>query len=128
MQGGSTSSNTAKDQGILTQSMIEMIEIIEHAIDLEMEKDASPAALANASVVALCRVLGGTAVYLPRATALKKMERDRQIFKDYRDGMTIPDILKKHKISSQTFYSIIRAQRSSARLPQTVQEQKNDIS
>ncbi len=126
MQGEGRSSIQAKNQDILTQSMIEMIEIIEHAIDKEMETDASPAGLANASVVALCRVLGGTAVYLPRATALKKMERDRQILKDYLGDLPIPKILKKHKISSQTFYAIMRVQRHLLSQPQSAQEHKND--
>lgn len=126
MQGEGRSSIQANNQDILTQSMIEMIEIIEHAIDKEMETDASPAGLANASVVALCRVLGGTAVYLPRATALKKMERDRQILKDYLGDLPIPKILKKHKISSQTFYAIMRTQRHLLSQPKPAQEHKND--
>ncbi|MDN5674311.1 MAG: hypothetical protein L0G86_03450 [Pseudomonas sp.] len=116
MQGKVSLPALRKDQGALTQTMIEMIEIIEQAIDEEMERDASPAALANASVIALCQVLGGTAVYLPRPTALRKLERDRQIFKAFREGVPIVETLKKHKISSQTYYSIIRAQRRSSNI------------
>ncbi|WP_110968488.1 Mor transcription activator family protein [Pseudomonas huaxiensis] len=115
-----------KNQAALTQSMTDMIEIIEHAIDREMERDASPAGLANASVIALCNVLGGTAVYLPRPTALKRMERDRQIFKAYIEGVPIAETLKKHKICSQTYYSIIKKQRHSLRLQTTVNGHVSD--
>lgn len=126
MQGKVSPPALRKDQGALTQTMIEMIEIIEHAIDKEMERDASPAGLANASVIALCQVLGGTAVYLPRPTALKKLERDRQIFKAFREGVPIAETLKKHRICSQTYYSIIKSQRRSSQLITSAPGSEND--
>ncbi|MEZ1841617.1 Mor transcription activator family protein [Pseudomonas putida] len=109
-----------------TNSMIEMIEIIEHAIDVEMERDASPAHLANATVLALCRVLGGTAVYVPKAAAFKKSIRDKQMFKDFRAGMTVREIAKKHKTSTQLVYDIIGEQRNFPRLPTEIQDQSNE--
>lgn len=126
MQGKDTLPALRKNQGALTPTMIEMIEIIEHAIDREMERDASPAGLANASVIALCQVLGGTAVYLPRPTALKRLERDRLIFKAFREGVPMAETLKKHKICSQTYYSIIKAQRRSSRLLTSAPGNEND--
>ena len=122
MQGTSKLSLPRRDQSHLTHSMIEMIEIIEHAIDSEMDRDASPAHLANASVVALCRVLGGTSVYLPRAAALKKKVRNAALFKDFMAGMSTREISKKYKICSQTVYDIIGQERSSARLTSTEKE------
>ena len=116
MQSASKLSGPHRDQGHFTQSMIEMIEIIEHAIDIEMGRNASPTHLANASVIALCRVLGGTSVYLPRAAALKKKIRNAGIFKDFRAGMSAREISKKYKICSQAIYDIIGQERSSSLL------------
>lgn len=125
MQSDSDSSTPSKDSGCMTQSMIEMIEIIEHTIDIEMEKDASPSHLANASVIALCRVLGGGVFYLPRAASLKKSMRDCEMFKDHRAGVSVHEILKKYKISSQAFYKIIGQQRLASRQQYSPGGQKN---
>lgn len=111
-----------------TKSMIEMIEIIEHAIDVEMERDASPAHLANATVLALCKVLGGTAVYVPKAHAFKKALHHNQIFKDYRAGMSVREIAKKHKTCTQMIYDVIGLQRNTPRLPQEIKGQSNEQS
>lgn len=126
MQQESISSVSEKDPNILTRSMIEMIEIIEHAIDLEMEKDASPAHLANAAVIALCRVIGGTSIYLPKATALKNKIRNNGIFKDYRAGMSKQAICKKYKVCSQEFYKIVDRERTSSRLPLNCKGQNHE--
>lgn len=119
--------NRTVGQSALTPSMVEMIEIIEHSIDVEMERNASPAHLANAAVIALCRVIGGTAVYLPKATALKKKIRDNGIFKDYRAGMSKLAICKKYKITSQTFYKIIDQERSLSRLSLNIEGQDDEL-
>ncbi|EKT4506164.1 hypothetical protein QEM14_003859 [Pseudomonas putida] len=116
MHGESAVPNSAEETTCFTESMVELLGIIEHAIDVEMENDASPSHLANASVLALCRVLGGTAIYLPRATALKKKLRNLTILKDFKAGMLVRDIAKKHRISGQLVYDIIGPSRISSRL------------
>ena len=115
MKSESTSPSQHRDKVSVTPPLAVMIEIIEHAIDLEMEKDASPANLATTAVIALCRVLGGSTVYLPKNSALKKKARDDAVFKDYKGSMSIRDIVKKHRISSQAVYKIIERKRCSSK-------------
>ncbi|QLG94094.1 hypothetical protein HZF02_20030 [Pseudomonas yamanorum] len=93
--------------------MLEMIEVIEHSIDKETEKDASPKHLAKSAVVAVCRVMSGNTLYIPYGTVLERKLMHESLYKDHLDGMEHKDLIKKYKTTSQTAYKIIsEAQRN----------------
>lgn len=101
--------HSLKNTGELAESMQEMIEVLERSIDQEMERDASPGHLARAAVIALCDVMGGGIIYLPRGTALKKKLRDNAIYGDHLRGLSHKDLIRKYKIASAQMYGIISA-------------------
>ena len=101
-----------KDVSPLPKSMIEMLEIIEHSINREMDLDASPHHLARSAVIAVCDVMGGGMIYLPRGTALKKKLRCEALYADFLNGMTHEDLIRKYAMASQTVYGIITDERA----------------
>lgn len=101
-----------KDVSPLPKSMIEMLEIIEHSINREMDLDASPHHLAKSAVIAVCDVMGGGMIYLPRGTALKKKLRSEALYADFLNGMPHEDLIKKYAMASQTVYGIITDERA----------------
>ncbi|VVP60399.1 hypothetical protein PS900_06186 [Pseudomonas fluorescens] len=101
-----------KDLNPLPKSMIEMLEIIESSINKEMELDASPHHLAKSAVVAVCDVMGGCTIYLPRGTALKRKLRSEAIYSDFLNGMAHEELIRKYAIASQTVYDIITDERA----------------
>ncbi|QLG92293.1 hypothetical protein HZF02_10080 [Pseudomonas yamanorum] len=88
-------------------TMLEMTGIIERCIDKEMEEDASPKHLAKSAVLAVCRVMGGSAVYIPYGVAVEKMLMHESLYKDHLDGMEHKELIKKYKTTSNTVYKII---------------------
>ena len=101
-----------KDLNPLPKSMIEMLEIIEHSINKEMELDASPHHLAKSAVVAICDVMGGGMIYLPRGIALKKKLRSEALYSDFLIGIPHEELIRKYAIASQTVYDIITNERA----------------
>lgn len=91
----------------LSKVMVEMIEVIEHSVNKEMDRDASPKHLARAAVIAVCSVMGGMSIYLPRGDALKKELRDEALYQDHTKGLTIIELVRKYRIGSQHVYTII---------------------
>lgn len=112
MQETEKKAGRKKDLNPLPKSMIEMLEIIEHSINKEMEFDASPHHLAKSAVVAICDVMGGGMIYLPRGTALKKKLRSEALYADFLNGMTHEDLIRKYAVASQTVYDIITNERA----------------
>lgn len=94
------------------KSMIEILELIEHSINKEMEFDASPHHLARSAVVAVCDVMGGGMIYLPRGTALKKKTGREDLYSDFLSGTSHEDLIRKYSISSQRVYEIITEERA----------------
>jgi Mor family transcriptional regulator len=91
----------------LSKVMMEMIEVIEHSVDKEMERDASPKHLARAAVIAVCSVMGGVSIYLPRGDALEKQLRDESLYEDHVKGLKHKELIRKYRVSSQLVYAII---------------------
>lgn len=87
--------------------MLEMAEVIEHSIDKEMDKDASPKHLAKSAVIAICSVMGGSTLYIPYGKVLERKLMREALYRDFLDGMEHKDLIKKYKTSSQTVYRII---------------------
>lgn len=91
----------------LSKVMIEMIEVVEHSVNKEMDRDASPKHLARAAVIAVCSVMGGMSIYLPRGDALKKDLRDEALYEDYTKGLKHTELVRKYRVGSQHVYKII---------------------
>lgn len=91
----------------LSKVMVEMIEVIEHSVNKEMDHDASPKHLARAAVIAVCSVMGGMSIYLPRGDALKKELRDEAIYQDHIKGCTFIELVRKYRIGNQHIRIII---------------------
>jgi Mor family transcriptional regulator len=87
--------------------MVEMIEVIEHSVNKEIDRDASPKHLAQAAVVAVCSVMGGMSIYLPRGDALKRELRDEALHQDHIKGLTIIELVRKYRVGQQHVYTII---------------------
>lgn len=90
----------------------EMVEIAEAKLLVELKPGISAAELARHVVFAICSVMGGGVVYLPRGDALKRALRDAAIYREWRENDTpIPDLVSKYALANQTIYDIIRRQR-----------------
>lgn len=100
----------------LPQSMSDMACKISLMLEAEIKNNVSPIELAIKAVIEICELYGGTALYVPRVSALKRKARDDSLFADYRSGMGIKEIIKKYKMSSQAVYDIIRKHRIQTRL------------
>ncbi|PHN55643.1 transcriptional regulator [Pseudomonas sp. ICMP 8385] len=94
-------------------SLREMVEIAEAKLLVELKPDVSAAELARHVVFAICSVMGGGVVYLPRGDSLKRALRDAKIYRDWKDnGTPIPELVSKYDLANQTIYDIIRRQRA----------------
>jgi len=94
-------------------SLREMVEIAEAKLLAEMGPTSTAPELARHVVFAICSVMGGGVIYLPRGDALKRAMRDAAIFREWRDNATpIPDLVRKYDLANQTIYDIIRKQRA----------------
>lgn len=94
-------------------SLREMVEIAEAKLLVEIKPGVEAAELARHVVFAICSVMGGRVVYLPRGDALKRALRDAKIYRDWKDNNTpIPDLVSKYDLANQTIYDIIRRQRA----------------
>lgn len=94
-------------------SLREMVEIAEAKLLVEIKPGIEAAELARHVVFAICSVMGGKVVYLPRGDALKRALRDAKIYRDWKDNNTpIPDLVSKYDLANQTIYDIIRRQRA----------------
>lgn len=94
-------------------SLREMVEIAEAKLLVEIKPGVEAAELARHVVFAICSVMGGKVVYLPRGDALKRALRDAGIYRDWKDNsISIPDLVSKYDLANQTIYDIIRRQRA----------------
>lgn len=94
-------------------SLREMVEIAEAKLLAEIKPDVPAAELARHVVFAICSVMGGRVVYLPRGDALKRALRDAKIYREWKDiGTPIPELVSKYDLANQTIYDIIRRQRA----------------
>lgn len=94
-------------------SLREMVEIAEAKLLVELKPDVSAEELARHVVFAICSVMGGGVVYLPRGDSLKRALRDAKIYRDWKDnGTPIPELVSKYDLANQTIYDIIRRQRA----------------
>lgn len=94
-------------------SLREMVEIAEAKLLVELKPGVSAAELARHVVFAICSVMGGGVVYLPRGDSLKRALRDAKIYRDWKDnGTPIPELVSKYDLANQTIYDIIRRQRA----------------
>lgn len=105
-----------KDPTVLSRwegSLREMVEIAEAKLLVEVKPGVEAAELARHVVFAICSVMGGKVVYLPRGDPLKRALRDAKIYRDWKDNDTpIPDLVSKYDLANQTIYDIIRRQRA----------------
>ena len=91
----------------------EMVEIAEAELRAKLGERTDVPEIARFVVFAICDVMGGSVVYLPRGEALKKAMRDASIFRDWRDNNIQPsDLVRKYRLVSPTIYDIIARQRA----------------
>lgn len=91
----------------------EMVEIAEVELLAKLGERTDVPEISRAVVFAICDVMGGSVVYLPRGDALKKAMRDASIFRDWRDKNMHPsELVRKYRLASPTVYDIIARQRA----------------
>ncbi|TWC21086.1 MULTISPECIES: Mor transcription activator family protein [Pseudomonas] len=91
----------------------EMVEIAEAELRAKLGERPDVPEIARFVVFAICDVMGGSVVYLPRGEALKKAMRDASIFRDWRDNNIQPsELVRKYRLASPTIYDIIARQRA----------------
>ncbi|MDU9022148.1 transcriptional regulator [Pseudomonas corrugata] len=91
----------------------EMVEIAEAELRAKLGERTDVPEIARFVVFAICDVMGGSVVYLPRGEALKKAMRDASIFRDWRDNNVQPsELVRKYRLASPTIYDIIARQRA----------------
>lgn len=91
----------------------EMVEIAEAELRAKLGERTDVPEIARFVVFAICDVMGGSVVYLPRGEALKKAMRDASIFRDWRDNNIQPsELVRKYRLASPTIYDIIARQRA----------------
>lgn len=94
-------------------SLREMVEIAEAKLLIEMGPTATAPELARHVVFAICSVMGGGVIYLPRGDALKQAMRDAAIFREWKENrMQVPELVRKYDLANQTIYAIIARQRA----------------
>lgn len=94
-------------------SLREMFELAERALRDKLDSPERAAELARHVVFTLCDTMGGSIIYLPRASGLKRAMRDADIFQDWRHKNATPSQLaRKHRIAIQSIYAIIARQRA----------------
>lgn len=95
-------------------TMLEMLEVVEHSISEQPNKERSPHALARAVVLGLCRTFGGAVFYLPMGAAAERKARDFDIYTSWRNNVPIPQLAKNYRLGSQAIYEIIARERKAA--------------
>lgn len=91
----------------------EMVDIAESELRAKLGERTDVPEIARFVVFAICDVMGGSVVYLPRGEALKKAMRDASIFRDWRDNnIQPPELVRKYRLASPTIYDIIARQRA----------------
>lgn len=94
-------------------SLRDMVEIAEAKLVAEMGPTSTAPELARHVVFAICSVLGGSVIYLPKGQKLKNAMRDAAIFREWRDeSISIHDLVCKYDLASPTIYDIINKQRA----------------
>lgn len=94
-------------------SILEMVELTEIALRGKLGDSIDVSDLARHVVLALCETMGGSVMYLPRGSALKRAMRDAAIYHDWRENNISPTALvRKYRLASQTIYEIIARQRA----------------
>lgn len=61
-------------------------------------------------------LIGGGAIYIPNFANSKLVERDAQLFAEWRAGMSVCNLAVKHKISTARVYQLIGQMRKKARV------------
>lgn len=94
-------------------TLVEMSSIAEAKMSqLLPDRPDDAAKIARAVVYEICQTMGGAVVYIPRGDKLRRALRDDEIFREWRDKNTRPDMLaRKFDLSSQAVYDIIARQR-----------------
>ncbi|WP_336335978.1 Mor transcription activator family protein [Pseudomonas putida] len=100
----------------LTPGMRDVTSAIERALEENISPSSTPLELAMASALEICKMYGGTSIYVTRVSLLKKRVRDEHIYSDYSNGVPIKSLVKKYRIASPTIYDIIESYRSKTRL------------
>lgn len=118
---GSTQSKTAPPKWEGT--MLEMLEVVEHSISAQPDKERSPQSLARAVVLGLCRTFGGAVFYLPMGAAAERKARDFDIYTSWKNKVPIPQLAKDYRLGSQAIYEIIARERKAATLKSPEQGQ-----
>lgn len=91
----------------------EMVRVAEVELRKALDNPDGAPELARRVVYSICEHQGGTVMYLPRGTILKRAMRDAAIYQDWRDhGVKPADMVSKYDLSSQTIYDIIARQRA----------------
>ncbi|AJQ47934.1 MULTISPECIES: Mor transcription activator family protein [Pseudomonas] len=94
-------------------TLIEMSSLAEFKLRQVLpDRQDDAASIARAVVLAICETMGGSVVYLPRGNAVRRAQRDAEIFREWREKSQRPDVLgRKFDLASQTIYDIIARQR-----------------
>ena len=73
---------------------------------------SEPRRLAEVVVLSISEYVGGRAVYLPRGDKLKIALRNDLIYRDYKKGIGIRDLVGMYRLTEQSIYKIISDQRT----------------
>ncbi|MCM1230867.1 MAG: DNA-binding protein [Ruminococcus flavefaciens] len=57
-------------------------------------------------------VFGGSQIYIPKIDNISREYRDREIYKDYSDGLSIKKLVIKYKLTEKTIRTILNAERN----------------
>jgi Mor family transcriptional regulator len=108
MTGTSDKGDVPFDKWHIT--LMEMIDFVSHAFVSKGKPKAVADAEAEVAVVAIYKEFRGSTVYIPLLTATEKALLHMRIFDEY-DGKNVNEIAKRHGMSVQNVYRIIKKQR-----------------
>lgn len=94
-------------------TVAEMLKVTEIELCTAGIRPEAASEIARRVVFAICDQVGGTVMYMPRASNLKRAVRDAEIHHDWSvKGIKVADMVRKYSLSSQTIYDIIARQRA----------------
>ena len=107
-------------------TLADVVACLEAAFQRMQPIPNTPREVAEIATLSLAEYIGGRALYLPRAHALKTELRHQRIYRDF-TGDNIRELVRKYRMSEQDIYGIIRKQRAIERELRGEIEPENDL-
>ncbi|ENG4560559.1 hypothetical protein ABT925_000222 [Salmonella enterica subsp. enterica serovar Give] len=97
----------ANSDDLMVKSFYEFVDVLESELQ-QTRQEESGRETACRLTLALMWLMGGRSFYLPKASDASQMLLRLNLLSDWKNGVCVPELVKKYKISEARTYSIIR--------------------